>query len=95
MASQGTVCVEVRVELKDGVADAEAETIERSLGLLRIVGLSRVRTARIYALEFSGIDRAEAQRQAEASVDRLLANPVVHRVSFSVSDSAGGPGVPR
>ncbi len=84
MASEGSVRIEVRVELKPGVADAEAETVERSLGLLGIEGLARVATARIYGLEFSGIGEAEARRQAQTAVDRLLANPIVHRVTLSV-----------
>ncbi|MHB1434860.1 MAG: phosphoribosylformylglycinamidine synthase subunit PurS [Thermoplasmata archaeon] len=84
MASKGSVRIEVRVELKPGVADAEAETVERSLGMLGIEGLARVTTARIYGLEFSGVDEAGARRQAQAAIDRLLANPIVHRVSLSV-----------
>ncbi|EQD28832.1 phosphoribosylformylglycinamidine (FGAM) synthase, PurS subunit [mine drainage metagenome] len=84
MASQRNVRIEVRVELKPGVADAEAETVERSLGLLGIDGLARVTTARIYGLEFSGIEAVEARRQAEVAVDRLLANPIVHRVTVSI-----------
>jgi len=83
MASKGTVRIEVRVELKPGVADAEAETVERSLGLLGIEGLARVTTARIYGLEFSGLEETAALSQAEAAVDRLLANPIVHRVTIS------------
>lgn len=88
MASKGTVRIEVRVELKPGVADAEAETVERSLGLLGIEGLARVSTARIYGLEFSDLDEAAARRQAEAAVDRLLANPIVHRVTLSTVAAA-------
>ena len=84
MASKGSVRIEVRVELKPGVADAEAETVERSLGLLGIEGLARVTTARIYRLEFSGVDESGARRQAEMAVDRLLANPIVHRVTLSI-----------
>jgi phosphoribosylformylglycinamidine synthase len=95
MASNGTVRIEVRVELKPGVADAEAETVELSLGLLGIEGLVRVSTARIYGLDFSGLGEADARRQAEAAVDRLLANPIVHRVSLSTvrpsSEAADSP----
>ncbi len=75
------VRVEVRVELKPGVMDAEAASIEKSLGLLGIAGVRRVTTARIYDLEFTGVSAEEARRRAETAVDRLLANPVIHRVS--------------
>ncbi len=76
-----TVRVEVRVELKPGVMDAEAVSIEKSLGLLGIAAVRHVSTARIYDLEFAGVSPAEAKRRAEVAVDRLLANPVIHRVS--------------
>ena len=72
---------EVRVELKPGVLDAEGESVEKSLGLLGIAGVRRVTTARIYDLEFTGVTSAEAHRRTEEAVDRLLANPVIHRVT--------------
>jgi phosphoribosylformylglycinamidine synthase PurS subunit len=73
---------EVRVELKPGVLDAEAESIAKSLLLLGLTPLKRVTTARIYELEFEGIDRGESERLAREAVDRLLANPVIHAVSI-------------
>jgi phosphoribosylformylglycinamidine synthase PurS subunit len=79
----GTVRVEVRVELKPGVEDAEAEAVEKSLGLLGIQPAPRVSMARIYDLEFQGVDRAEARRLSDEAVERLLANPVIHRVTVS------------
>jgi phosphoribosylformylglycinamidine synthase PurS subunit len=75
------VTVEVRVELKPGILDAEAESVKKSLGLLGISGVRQVATARIYALEFVGVDKGEAENRARRAVDRLLANPVVHRVT--------------
>ena len=80
MGKPPSVRMEVRVELKPGVMDAEAESIERSLGLLGIGHVHSVTTARIYDLEFDGITRAEADRLTREAVDRLLANPVIHRV---------------
>ena len=77
--------VEVRVELKPEVADAEAESVTRSLGLLGITSIRKVRIARLYDLEFEGADAAEAERRAREAVDRLLANPVIHRVSIRPS----------
>jgi len=75
--------MEVRVELKAGVLDAEAESIEKSLGLLGIGHVRAVTTARIYDLEFSGVSVTEARRLADEAVERLLANPVIHRVSVA------------
>ena len=77
-----SVRVEIRVELKPGVMDAEAASIEKSLALLGIGGVHRVTTARIYDLEFEGVSPAEAKRRAQEAIDRLLANPVIHRVTM-------------
>jgi phosphoribosylformylglycinamidine synthase PurS subunit len=74
--------VEVRVELKPGILDAEAESILKSLRLLGLASLDGVSTARIYELDFSGLSEAEARARAQEAVDRLLANPVIHRVSI-------------
>jgi phosphoribosylformylglycinamidine synthase PurS subunit len=74
--------LEVRVELKPGVFDAEGESVEKSLGLLGIRGVRRVTTAHVYDLEFADVTPAEAHRRAETAVERLLANPVIHRVTI-------------
>jgi phosphoribosylformylglycinamidine synthase PurS subunit len=86
-AGDSPVTVEVRVELKPGVVDAEAESVEKSLKLLGIPQIRGVRTARVYDLSFAGVDRAEAERLAGVAVDRLLANPVIHRVTVAVRSS--------
>jgi phosphoribosylformylglycinamidine synthase subunit PurS len=78
-SSPSTVRIEVRVELKPGVLDAEALSIEKALGLLGIPSVHRVSTARVYDLEFSDVSEEEAKRLADEAVDRLLANPVIHR----------------
>ena len=80
--SGATVRLEVRVELKPGVVDPEAESVRKALGQLGIAGVSAVATARIYALEFTGATPAEAERRARTAVDRRLANPVIHRVAI-------------
>lgn len=74
--------VEVRVELKPGVLDAEADAVRKALGLLGVPGVEQVHVARVYSLEFSDADPKEARRRAELAVDRLLANPVIHRVDI-------------
>ena len=79
--------VEVRVELKPGIMDAEAESIEKSLGLLGLSEVTHVRTARVYTLEFQGASKEEAERLANRAVDRLLANPVIHRVELRSLDA--------
>jgi phosphoribosylformylglycinamidine synthase PurS subunit len=73
--------MEVRIELKPGVVDAEAMSVEKSLALLGLRAVPHVTTARVYDLLFDDVSPPEAQRLSEEAVDRLLANPVIHRVS--------------
>jgi phosphoribosylformylglycinamidine synthase PurS subunit len=73
---------EIRVELKPGVVDAVAESVEKSLGHLGVDGVTHVGTATIYDLEFGDIPADEARRRVDLAVDRLLANPVIHRVTI-------------
>jgi phosphoribosylformylglycinamidine synthase PurS subunit len=80
VSSNDRTSVEVRVELKPGVFDAEGDGVLKTLRLLGIARLQEVTTARVYRLEFDGVEPAEAERMAARAVDRLLANPVVHRV---------------
>ncbi len=75
------VHVQVRVELRPEVEDAEAENVERALALLGVGSLRKVRIARVYDLEFEAVSAEEADRRAHEAVDRLLANPVIHRVT--------------
>jgi phosphoribosylformylglycinamidine synthase PurS subunit len=82
-AARDPLTVDVRVELKPGILDAEADSIEKSLRLLGLRELASVRTARIYELTFTGVDAAQARALAERAVDRLLANPVIHRVQVT------------
>ncbi len=78
-----SVVVEVRVELKSGIFDAEAENIQKALGLLGVPEFREVSTARVYVLRFDGLSPERAEAQARRAVDRLLANPVIHRVTMS------------
>jgi len=81
--SNSDVVIEVRVELKPGVMDAEAESIQKALGLLGIAHVRHVSTSRVYALDFEGVTPKAAERLATEAVDRLLANPVIHRVTVT------------
>ncbi len=81
-SSGRTLRMEVRIELKPGVMDAEAESVEKSLALLGLATVPKVGTARIYELEFHGVSAKEAKRLSQEAVDRLLANPVIHRVTL-------------
>lgn len=80
--------MEVRVELKPGVVDAEGMAARRALGLLGIADVESVRIARTYDLTFQGVDGREALRRAQEAVERLLANPVIHSVTLGLKEGS-------
>ncbi|MGA7922704.1 MAG: phosphoribosylformylglycinamidine synthase subunit PurS [Thermoplasmata archaeon] len=81
--SSPSTVFEVRVELKPGILDAEAENVKKTLSLLGITELNSVGTARLYVLDFGGASPARAEELARRAVDRLLANPVIHYVTIT------------
>ena len=83
-ASVPRMTVEIRVELKAGILDAEAESVHKSLGLLGIGPVTSVRTAKVFVLDLPDADREKAEAIAREAVDRLLANPVIHRVHVTL-----------
>ena len=56
--------VEVRVELKHGVLDAEGETVQKSLGLLGF-DVERVETVKVYKVTV----KAESEDEAVKTID--------------------------
>ena len=73
----------MRVELKPGILDAEAESVQKSLGLLGVSHVVSVATAKVYAISYEGVDLEQAHALTDRAVDQLLANPVVHRVTVA------------
>ncbi len=68
--------IEIRVGLKSGMADPEGANVQKALS---------VKSARCYRVIVDG-NSEEALAQAEKMCQRLLANPVVHEYSISVTD---------
>lgn len=79
-ASPRRCSIEVEVQLKPGIFDAEADTVRKALKMLSVSNVTAVATARLYRLEFTDATPEEAERLARSAVDRLLANPVIHTV---------------
>ena len=75
--------VEVRIELKKGVADPEGENTRKALELLGF-DVKRVRSVRVFDIEVEEEDERKAVEEVEEMCRKLLANPVIHRYSVSV-----------
>ncbi len=75
--------VEVRIELKKGVIDAEGETVKKSLNLLGY-RVEDVSTVRVYVIELEAESGEEAVGEINEACKRLLANPVIQNYRVTV-----------
>ena len=77
--------IEIRICLKPGMADPEGANVQKALGLLGFENIGGVKSAKCYRVIVDG-NPEDALAQAEKMCQRLLANPVVHEYSISVTD---------
>ncbi|MFC2162873.1 phosphoribosylformylglycinamidine synthase subunit PurS [Candidatus Altiarchaeota archaeon] len=75
--------IEVRVELKKGVLDAEGETVEKSLKLLGFT-VNHVETVKVYKVTVDAKTVEDAKKAVDEACQRLLANPVIQEYSLTV-----------
>ena len=75
---------EVRVVLRDGIADPEGQTIRGGLRALGFDSVDEVRTGKMLRLAFSADDHESARLRVEQMCRRLLANPVMESFSFDL-----------
>ena len=82
MATSMTV-IEIRIELKKGVADPEGKNTHKTLESLGFEGISSVKTIKLFEVEIDA-PAAEAQAKGEEMCRRLLANPVIQNYKVTV-----------
>jgi phosphoribosylformylglycinamidine synthase PurS subunit len=75
--------VEVRVNLKKGVLDAEGETVQKSLKLLGFP-VTRVDSVKVYRITVEAKSKDDAVKTMDDACQRLLANPVIQDYSITV-----------
>ncbi|MGE3619538.1 MAG: phosphoribosylformylglycinamidine synthase subunit PurS [Acidimicrobiia bacterium] len=84
-----SVLVETR--LRDGVADPQGSTIERSLPVVGFGGISGVRVGKAFRFEVEAPDRATAEAQVAEVCQRVLINPVIEEASATLAEVAEVP----
>jgi phosphoribosylformylglycinamidine synthase len=80
--------VAVEVSLKEGVADPQGATIERSLPALGFGGVSGVRVGKILRFTVDASDEADARTRAEDMCRRFLTNPVIEDARIAIEEPA-------
>lgn len=76
---------EVRIGLKKGVADPEGANTHKTLQLLGFERILGVHTVKTFTLDIDAPDETAAKGEVEKACKRLLANPVIHDYSISLS----------
>lgn len=77
------VTVDIRVELKKGVADPEGSNTKKTLESLGFTGIGSVRSMKVFEVDFD-MPEKEARKQAEEMCRKLLVNPVIQTSSITV-----------
>jgi phosphoribosylformylglycinamidine synthase len=76
--------VVVEVQLREGVADPQGATIERSLPHLGFDGVSEVRVGKCIRFNIESADELSAQREVEEMCSRFLTNPVIEDAAIRI-----------
>ena len=81
------VRVEVFVQLKEGMLDPQGKTLEHALESLGYTAVDRVRVGKWITFEVEGEGREAIERQVEEMCERLLANAVIERYTFTLREA--------
>ncbi len=75
--------LEIRIELKKGVADPEGKNTKKTLESLGFTGLGEVRAIKLFEMEVD-LPADEAKKAGEEMCKKLLANPVIQNYKVTV-----------
>ena len=81
--------VQVEVRLREGVADPQGATIERSLPTLGFDGVHGVRVGKLIRFTIDAPDEAAARAEVDDLCHRFLANPVIEDSMVTMAEGAG------
>jgi len=77
---------EVKISLKEGVADPEGQNTLKAIELLGYKGVTRVDSAKFFTLDIEASDRGGAEELLTDICRRLLSNPVIHNFDITVKE---------
>jgi phosphoribosylformylglycinamidine synthase len=78
----------VEVRLKEGVADPQGATIERSLPALGFEGVHEVRVGKMLRFTLDARDDREARARVDDMCARFLTNPVIEDAVVTIAELA-------
>ena len=75
----------VEVKLRQGIADPQGSTIERSLPALGFSGIDGVRVGKAIRFTLDAPDEDAARRTVDDLCQRFLTNPVIEDAEVTIS----------
>lgn len=75
--------IDIRIELKKGVADPEGTNTKKTLESLGFKGIGSVKTVKVFEIEIDASPE-EAKKKGEEMCRTLLANPVIQNFTVTV-----------
>ena len=78
------VIAEVKIKLKKGVADPEGANTKKTLELLGF-DVADVKAIKVFEINLGIEDKGEAKQKVEEMCQKLLANPVIHEYSITLT----------
>ncbi len=82
-----TWLAKIHVTLKDAVVDPQGLTIQDALHQLHFDSVQRVRMGKYLEVTLDAPDAATAEERVTVMCTTLLANPVIERFNFTVSET--------
>jgi phosphoribosylformylglycinamidine synthase subunit PurS len=76
----------VFVTLKTGVLDPQGKAIEGALTSLGVSGVASVRQGKVFDVELTSSNRAEAEAALKTACEKLLANTVIENYRVDIQD---------
>ncbi len=87
-STTSTWLARVHVTLKPVVLDPQGEAVLHGLQQLGFQGVSGVRVGKYLEISLAAANQSAAEEAVQQMCDRLLANPVIERYDFTVTESA-------
>ena len=76
--------VRILVSLKDSVLDPQGQTVRNALHTLGYASVQDVRQGKVFEVDLSGVNKAEAERLVPEIAGKVLANMVIEKYSWQI-----------
>ncbi len=76
----------VKIMLKEGILDAEAQAIEHAINKLGTFNVNNTRKGKLIVFDINSTSLKDAEQNVKIISKRLLANPIIETYNFTVEE---------